>query len=342
MNWYYKWHIEFVAVKKVILTSYLLVIFVIADVRAGSYIFKHVGAESELSQSWVTSIRQDYLGFIWIGTTDGLYRYDGNNIKSYRNISGDTLSLSGNNISSVFEDKENNLWIASSRGISRYNRDRDKFYYHNHWPKENFLTVISDDSGDIIIGSYTGVFIYSPEKDSFRVILQYINKSVPFDGRQGAFSFDNKILVAGADGVSELDPRSGNFARFATFPSGTTGASINTLTRDYNGTYWIGSRESGLFYAEPTGSSTMKRLTKAGITMLDDVSVISILASTDSLLWVGIENNGILILNLKDYYKGDFDIISIQSDRITDLLIILCIQCMRISRKISGLEPTEG
>ena len=106
-----------------------------------SYIFKPVAAEDELAQAWVTYSYQDFLGFLWIGTSDGLYRYDGYNFKTYRSITVDTLTLAGNNISSIYEDSENRLWVATTKGISIYNRNNDIFYYHNNWPAENYSGI---------------------------------------------------------------------------------------------------------------------------------------------------------------------------------------------------------
>jgi len=42
-----------------------------------NYIIKQIDTYNELTQAWITSIVQDYIGFIWFGTHDGVYRYDG-------------------------------------------------------------------------------------------------------------------------------------------------------------------------------------------------------------------------------------------------------------------------
>jgi ligand-binding sensor domain-containing protein/signal transduction histidine kinase len=81
-----------------------------------------------LSNPHVSSILQDSRGFLWIGTEDGLNRFDGYEITVYRNIPNDTTSLSKNVILKLFEDKRGVLWVStSSGGLHIYNREQDNF-----------------------------------------------------------------------------------------------------------------------------------------------------------------------------------------------------------------------
>ena len=102
--------------------------------------FDHITTEQGLSQATVNCVYQDKKGFIWIGTNDGLNRYDAYSFKVYKNNSDDSLSISGNNISAISEDSSFNLWITTrNNGLNCYNRKLDKFirYQHNqdkyHW-----------------------------------------------------------------------------------------------------------------------------------------------------------------------------------------------------------------
>lgn len=77
-----------------------------------------------MSQSSVLTIHQDSLGFIWIGTRDGLNEYSGNTVKVYKHVLGDSLSLGGNQINDIENSSDHNLWIAHNRGISLYERKK--------------------------------------------------------------------------------------------------------------------------------------------------------------------------------------------------------------------------
>ena len=90
--------------------------------------FTHFNAKDGLSQNSVHSILQDSKGFLWIGTKDGINRYDGYGFKHYKHNYNDTLSLSDNFIRSIYEDKQERLWIGTEYGgLNFYNREKDKF-----------------------------------------------------------------------------------------------------------------------------------------------------------------------------------------------------------------------
>src|SRR5690554_4208975 len=88
--------------------------------------FKHIGTREGLSQSSVSSIVQDPLGRIWMGTRDGLNLYDGSSIKTFRPIRGDSTSLLGHFITKIVEDGEY-LWVISRSGLSRLHIKSQRF-----------------------------------------------------------------------------------------------------------------------------------------------------------------------------------------------------------------------
>jgi ligand-binding sensor domain-containing protein/two-component sensor histidine kinase len=83
--------------------------------------FKNISASNGLSHNKVNCILQDKRGFTWVGTDDGLNRYDGNNFLVFRNKPGSSTGISGNIITDLLEDKNEIIWIATSDGgISKY------------------------------------------------------------------------------------------------------------------------------------------------------------------------------------------------------------------------------
>jgi len=83
----------------------------------GNILFNHITIDNGLSQSSVTCILQDKLGFMWFGTQDGLNRYDGYNFKVFKNIPKDSTSLAENFIYSLYEDQSGTLYIETQSGI---------------------------------------------------------------------------------------------------------------------------------------------------------------------------------------------------------------------------------
>jgi hypothetical protein len=95
--------------------------------------FANLSAQNGLSNSDINAIVQDNDGFIWFGTEYGLNRFDGYEIRFYRNIPGDSTSLPDNSINSLYIDHEGTLWIGTSRGgLAKYLKRSDSFIsYHS-------------------------------------------------------------------------------------------------------------------------------------------------------------------------------------------------------------------
>ena len=96
-----------------------------------SYNFKNITVEDGLSQSTVETIYQDSKGYIWIGTNDGLDRYNGYDFKYYKHDKDNENSISNNYIVDIIEDKDGYIWVSTINGLSRINVEKDeiKNYY---------------------------------------------------------------------------------------------------------------------------------------------------------------------------------------------------------------------
>lgn len=89
--------------------------------------YQHVNKKNGLSNSAITTIYMDRNEYVWLGTWDGLNRYDGTSIKVYKPDSFKKGTISNNIIRKILEDKDGNLWIVTHKGINRYDPDRDSF-----------------------------------------------------------------------------------------------------------------------------------------------------------------------------------------------------------------------
>ena len=79
-----------------------------------------------LAHNGVTSILEDSRGYIWVGTFEGLNRYDGYEFKTFKNTLNDDVFVS-NRIRSLKEDSKGNIWIGTDEGISIYDYNLEKF-----------------------------------------------------------------------------------------------------------------------------------------------------------------------------------------------------------------------
>src|SRR5690349_3623880 len=90
--------------------------------------FRRLSENVQLSNLNITTITQDSKGFLWVGTLDGVNRFDGYEFKTYRNIEDDTTSIVKNRVETIYEDNEGTLWVATlNSGLQYYNRSTDAF-----------------------------------------------------------------------------------------------------------------------------------------------------------------------------------------------------------------------
>ncbi|MBK7106003.1 MAG: hypothetical protein IPH62_12040 [Ignavibacteriae bacterium] len=112
--------------------------------------FDHLTVKDGLSQTTANAIIQDKHGFMWIGTQDGLNRYDGYNFKIFSQESGNTNSLSNNYIWSIYEDNDGILWIGTfGGGLTRFDPSTETFtHFKNDFKNQN--SISSDDIFEIL------------------------------------------------------------------------------------------------------------------------------------------------------------------------------------------------
>lgn len=117
-----------------------------------------------LPSSVVYKTVQDHDGFIWIGTQDGLARYDGIGFRVFRHDLAEAASLPSNDISALLIDREGNLWCGGeASGLNRLEADGTSFTHWLHQPNDlrtlgsdDVFSIAQDASGAIWVGTYLG------------------------------------------------------------------------------------------------------------------------------------------------------------------------------------------
>jgi ligand-binding sensor domain-containing protein/two-component sensor histidine kinase len=130
---YFKWSISILLFlmkkykKYFILTGILFVVYNTFFAQHENITFEHFTVANGLSAP-VTEIIQDHYGFLWLGTTDGLNRFDGRNFIVYRNIPGDTTSIANNIVNAMCVDSAGRLWVATNGGLCFYDFSDNAFH----------------------------------------------------------------------------------------------------------------------------------------------------------------------------------------------------------------------
>ena len=90
-------------------------------------VFEHLSIREGLSSNYVTSITQDHEGFIWVGTTNGLNRFDGYRFKQYFHSAKDSSTLINNQVQTLYCDSHGQLWICTEDGVSCFIPSENRF-----------------------------------------------------------------------------------------------------------------------------------------------------------------------------------------------------------------------
>ena len=251
-----------------------------------------------LTQTHVTVVHQDSIGFLWVGTQDGLNKYDGYSFRHFRNQPMDTNSISNNYIWSIAEDSDGNLWIGTNRGLNRFDRKTGAFkvyypggpagqdsdepvvYYvyvdsaNNVWFKtKKYLEVLLIDSG--IIKSY------GHYEDPYSEISGEPGYQIIQDSK-------GQIWLGTKDGLQIFNPVRQEFIRYIHDPLNTSTISNNkvrTIFEDSRNNIWIGTEEGlNLFNPETSG---FIQIPLAGLTMVREQKINTISEDTDGRIWAG-------------------------------------------------------
>lgn len=255
--------------------------------------FEHITTRLGLSQNHINAIFQDKTGFLWVGTFNGLNRYDGYNFKVFNSISNDDQSLSQNSVNVIFQDKSGNIWVGTEQGLNKYNAvDQTFTRYFNLDSKgaksmeNNIRTIYEDGNGVFWVGFYGGGLMrFYPNEGRFEVV---------------------------SDLKAYLDERQVY--------------KINTFYADKKGYFWLGTEPGGLIQYHPlTHQINSYTTTSISAQRISDNIVSAIVEDGDGVLWIGTWAGGINKLDLKTgkitIFQAGSSNSSLSSNIITSLII---------------------
>lgn len=256
----------------------LLVMVRPSSAQTGNSRFQHWGVEHGLSQGSVTTIVQDHKGFMWIGTLDGLNRFDGVEFKKYHHEAGDSTSLSGSMISCLYVDSDSNLWIGTFGGLNRFDRARNCFirYKIPQGGRYNVTRVAETRDGNKNRLWVTDGSLYFLDPASEVLTPHQVDIPASITLRSPALwdmhAKDEMLWLSGDNGFFRLDPRRGKVDHVE---GGFNHSIVSFLIRDHE--CWVGS-EDGLFrYDMQTGQRKLQSGFPTG----------PILQDRDGQIWAG-------------------------------------------------------
>ncbi len=276
--------------------------------------FKHVSLEDGLSQSSVFCIIQDQKGFLWIGTEDGLNKYDGYNFTVFKPDPDNLNSLSYNWINTIYEDNTGLIWIGTNGGgLNKYDPRTETFYrYPVNMGAEDcigcgFINAICRDSQGIVWIGTGGGGLYrlleniSPALESQSIEQFMHDANIPASLSSNTVhaileDVSGEIWVGTDNGLDRFDANSGTFIHYRhnpQIPRSISHNTINTIYEDSSNLLWIGT-QGGLNLLNKITGKFKHYLSKPGNpNSLSNDRINSILEDHSGYYWIGTDGGGL-------------------------------------------------
>lgn len=261
--------------------------------------FNSITAEDGLPNNVVNNIIQDSLGFIWIGTNDGLCRFDGKNFKIFRESLENKNSISNNFIQSLFVDSKGDLWIMTDQGLNKMNIKTEKFdvfsTYNSELSHNSITSMIERKNGEYFIGTYgggidvlkNGKFIYNFSPNGDNSISSNLISSLQLQ--------KDSVLWVGnwQNGINKIELNSKTIQKFEFGKDKiTSSGNINTLYLDSEDYLWIGTNLGLSVY--DTKNDNFFKINTSNCKTFSDNDILSIFEDDKGDIWLGTRNSGII------------------------------------------------
>ena len=275
-----------------------------ANIRE-SFNFKNITIEDGLSQSTVETIYQDSKGYIWIGTNDGLDRYNGYEFKHYKHDKYDKNSIANNYIVDIIEDKNGYIWVSTIGGLSRINPDKDEI--KNYYSKEdsgnlsnsNLWQLLCTKDNRLIASTIDGLNVYDEDKDKFTRIL-YKEGELP---SQYIYSLEEDlyghIWVGTDNGLVELD-KDLNIVK--SYQDAIGDSDVYNVYDDSKGNIWVCTLDNGLFKINLDDKSVENYKNNNSKISIPSNNVRDIISDSEGKLWIATDKG----LCTFDYEREEF------------------------------------
>lgn len=283
--------------------------------------------ENGLPQNTVQSIIQTRDGYLWIGTQEGLARFDGLNFTIFDKEN--TPAFKSNDIRFLYEDQQSRLWISTSYGlVCRHNGQFTSFTENEGLPDNSIGPVVEDTSGNVWIGTAGGLTRFENGNFKTLTVAQGLSRNVI---QTLCARANGTLLVGTSAGVQSLS--GDRFTSWATLPN-VPAANISAIAESKNGHLWFGTLD-GLFSVEREGATPVPftlpnnrvsalRIDREGalwigtaggvarsmngnlevLTSADGLSsnlVLSLFEDREGSIWIGTEAGGLNLLKSKKF-----------------------------------------
>ena len=317
-----------VKIKLLIAFTFLYIISISAQ---SSYHFKNFQDVEKLSNNQVSDFFQDSYGFMWIATGDGLNRYDGKNVKIYKNVQGNVESLPDNATMQVIEDQDKNIWVACYNAIGKLDRKNDKFKKYSldnlsFKSPPTFYSAMLDNQGRIWLStSELGLIRFDESSDQFvNIELSELNEKKMWGEVHVVSQLRNGLILAAdvSEGLKAYNTTTDKFDPFYLKPNYNP-KTIYNIYEGSAGSVWFCSGAGILIKYSPTQYS-VKEINLLEHSKINSPYTINngIVEDVQGNLWVGIYTHGLFKIDkqlsqIDQYVNNPGNLHSLADNKVT-------------------------
>ncbi len=260
-------------------------------------VFHHL---TSIEMRFAVAITQDGAGFIWLGSQEGLVRWDGYRSRLYHADPQDATALPDNFVAALHTDRLGRLWVGTAvGGLARYDPERDAFVVFGagaNGLRSSSVSAIADaGSTGLWIGTSDGLDHIDLASNAVIHVAVAVDQHVAVKAvLQDA---DGGLWVGTDRGLEYQRPGSDEFRAVSLKGAGSVTPEIETLFRDSHGNLWIGTRPYGAFVIE-SGQPTARPVHEtAVVSRLEGEVAISIVEAKPGEIWIGTSGGGVVVVD---------------------------------------------
>jgi ligand-binding sensor domain-containing protein/signal transduction histidine kinase/DNA-binding response OmpR family regulator len=313
---------------------FVSILWNIPTAQAQKLNFKHYSINEGLSQNTVLCLLQDKNGFIWVGTEDGLNKFDGYDFKYYQHENNLPTTISHNQVNALFENNDGKIWVGTYDGLNVFDPEKETFTRLNtsvkkSEPNEQITSITKDKKGNIWVGTFDGLLLYQPKNNTFSNFK--VSKSNTVNSNRINYIYEDKhanLWVSAGTNLYRFNPQTQEF-----YPLPIVLEKNNDLKTGYarvikeddKGRVWIGTEKAGVFIYDESKNTVENLRNKPNNKNSLPIDIVrEIYFNNSKEIWLG-TRDGLSIYNeekglFQNYSNDKYDSFSLSHNSVRSIL----------------------
>ena len=268
--------------------------------------FDRVSAKYGLPNGYIKDIFEDQFGFLWFGTREGVFRYDGYEFKAYRHDVRDSTTMSNPNVNDICEDRSGGIWVGTNNGLNLLDRRTGKFQRFLPAPRNETTSkiynlirrVFEDSRGNLWLASSSKWKMLRFDKTSNQFISAFLKDDPEarffircyFEDRKG------NVWAGTNTGLLKLNPGDTTFQHLLPDPDpkSENNKTITGICEAVDGSFWMATK-AGLINWNPETHEIKKGFLPS---RLKGITINFLMLDSQGNPWLALNNNGLGVYDI--------------------------------------------